>query len=227
MCEVDWGLLANVVSAVASVATFVVAAIALTAWRAQLSGTTRHQAANRITTAARALRIAFYESRSPMIEAWEFPRSYRDRPIGQRPNNAELAHEYGHAYDGRLKELRPYLLRLARLRPAAGAVLGEPVADAAEALVRKARELQFLMRQHVRQLSDGPEVVAMWTDQAHVARVEACVLKGKPHDDDFSKEFEALFVELLKDIESALKWHTWRARLRRFFEASMKWTVAR
>lgn len=199
MCQIDWGLVASVITALASVGVLVVAIIALRSWRNQLRGTAKHSVAQETATAARALKYAFYSARSPLIEPWEFPEDYWSPGGGVRARtNVEKANAFQYVYFGRKKELWPYLKSLIDLRPKCGAVLGEDVAKAIEELAKKARELQFFMDQQVDQMRAGEEIVRGWGDQDFIEKVKASVKVDGGRDDDFSIEFEEDLKELLE-----------------------------
>lgn len=196
MCTVDWNLLANVVTAIASLATVVLALIALRSWRIQLHGSSKHAAAQQIAVAARMLSYAFYDARSPMIWAGEFPPEYYETGHQDR-TNALVSRAYQHVYGARWKELWPYVSALAKLRPLAGAVFDDSVAKAVEDLARKARELQFLQEQDIQHKRDGDELVGQYGDQNFVRRVRDSVQATKDSDDPLTMEFEAEMKKLL------------------------------
>jgi hypothetical protein len=205
MCAVDWSAIADWISAIATAITAVLAAMALTSWRAQLSGTAKHAAASELEVAARALRYAFYEARSPLYAAWEFPASYHERRLGETPSNDLKANEYDYVYRNRRKELWPHLRTLVLLRPKAGSVLGDEIAKTAEDLARKARELTFLMDEHVAQLRAGDALVRRWTDQDFVMRVKQSVTASESHNDPLSTEFEAVFKKLIELVSHQIR----------------------
>jgi hypothetical protein len=160
-CELvaNWGSVPDWVAALSALATFVVALLAYRSWRSQLLGQSQHVAALRIAEAARLLKYHFYDARSPLHEAWEYPTEYH----AARDRTPEVeADGLRHLYNGRLKLLWPSIMRIAKLRARASAVLGDDVANQMELLARKARELQFLMSQKVEQERAGPEIVAQW-----------------------------------------------------------------
>lgn len=196
----DWGNVADWVGVGVSAVTLFLAWKALASWKAQLSGTKRHETAHEIALSARALRYAFYESRSPFISAWEFPDSYRERRHGETPTNADLAAEHAHVYRERLKVLWPYIQACAELRAKAGAVFGDDCAGALEALAKKAREFEFVVAEYVAQLRVGPEVVRQWTDQKWAERVRASISASGERDDPLSLEFEEKMKGLMKFV---------------------------
>jgi hypothetical protein len=202
MCSIDWGLVAEVIGALAGVATVVLAALALQAWKQQLHGTNKISTANDILVAAASARYAFYGARSRVFQAWEFPESYRTRAIGQQPSNAEKAQEYLHAYQGRLKSLWPYLRDLLALRARAGVVFDQKIVTAIEDVVAKANELRSYTEEHVEQLRVGPAIVAQWTDQAFARRARESVTAGPDKADVFSSEFETAYDVLRKLMEA-------------------------
>lgn len=203
-CEIDWGLTADLISALAAIATFGVALWAAASWREQLRGGSKHAVAQEVATAARSLSYAFYGARSPMIEGWEFPERYWTRDGGRSRTNTEEGEAYAHVYRRRIQELWPSIMAVAGLRAKAGAVLAEDVSENLEGLAKKARELQFYFEQRVRQIQSGPESVKQWSDQNYVAKVNSSVVVHDPPDDAFSKEFEELLTRLLERVKPYL-----------------------
>lgn len=184
----DW------ISAATSLGTLIMAGYALTTWRGQLRGSTKHAIAQETATAARALRYAFYGARSRMIDGWEFPQPFTGL---SGAGNEQLGDAYAHVYGNRFKELWPHVRALADLRARCGEGLSDDVAKEVENLAMKARTLQFFMHEHVEQMRAGPEVVKMWTDQEFVKKVKSSVYAdGDAPDDQYSREFEAQFQRL-------------------------------
>jgi hypothetical protein len=103
---------------------FCVAAVALETWRRQLQGTTKHSVALRIATEIKQLTYLFFESRSPLFEAWEFSDAYNAMPRQDRTPDDE-ADAWAHAYLNRWKQLWPQVRKVARLRAKVGAALGD------------------------------------------------------------------------------------------------------
>lgn len=196
-CEIDWTLWPDWISALATAGTFGVAIWAAVSWRQQLRGGSKYVVSQDIATAARSLKYAFYGTRSPLIEGWEFPETYWQSGIGSKRSNSEEADAYRHVYHRRMKELWPSIKAVADMRSKAGAILGEEVARNVEDLAKKARELDFYFQQDVDQRRAGPEGVKQWTDQDFVTRVKKSVVAENPPDDKFSKEFEEIFDRLL------------------------------
>jgi len=201
MCVVDWGLIADWITALTGIAVLIVAIYGLRTWREQLQGTTRHATAHEVATAARALKYAFYAARSPMIDGWEFPETYWRRGVSASRSHDEEADAYQHVYQNRLKELWPYLRGLLDLRPKCGAVLGDDAAQGIHNLVAKARELQYYMQERVAELRAGPAVVAKWSDQAFVQKVRASVVVSTPPNDTYSHEFETALSSVLEQLK--------------------------
>lgn len=200
----NWGSVADWVGVGVSAMTLLIAWKALASWKAQLHGTKRHETAHEIAMAARALRYAFYESRSPFIDAWEFPESYRQRRVGERPTRDQEAAEFAHAYQARLQSLWPYIRKCVELRAKAGAVFGDDCAQDLEKLAKKAREFEFIVAEYVEQLRVGPEIVKLWTDQKWVGRVKESIKTSSERDDPFSGEFEDAMRCLIAHIERDL-----------------------
>lgn len=192
----QWGTVVDWLTFIATAATALAAWKALTSWKQQLEGQTRHSAALEVATAARALRYAFYDARSPMLFAGEFPESYRNRRMGERPSREEAAQEHAFLYRNRLKTLWQYISECAKLRPKAGTTLGDDCADALESLAKKARELEFIFEERVEQIRVGEELVAKWTDQDWVKRVNESVEVSGDRQDPLSQEFEAAMKNL-------------------------------
>lgn len=164
------------------------AIVALTTWQRQLKGTAAHGIAARLATEVKALSYAFFESRSPLYEGWEFPPEYY-AVTGRARTNDEEASAWEHVYTTRWKELWPRVLRLAKLRAKVGALLGDDVADAAETFARIAKQLKFWMEHDISQKRAGPEIVAHW-DQNFAARVRQSVsLTDGTRNDAYSREF--------------------------------------
>jgi len=198
---VDWSAVADWANVSISFLTLVLGVFAVRMWRVQLRGGTKHQAAHEIAEAARMLRYAFYDARSPFFSAGEFPPSYRQRAMGTVATNDEQAAEYRHAFKNRLKELWVHLMKLANLRPRAGAAIGDPAANAVERLAKVARQLEFYMSERVEQYRVGPEIVAHWSDQAFVAKVNAGITADSEREDAYSREFEEAFTALLDTLK--------------------------
>ena len=198
-CVIDWGLVADWLTVALSAVTLLLAYWALNAWRAQLHGTSRHAVAQEVSTTARALRYAYYDARSPLLEPWEFPeQSFWEL---NQLTEVEQADAYWHVYQNRLKEMWPQMKALADCRAKAG-ILGDPVADAVEELAKTGRRLSFYMQDHTRVIRAG-ESVAGWTDQVHVAKVKG-VLATRGTNEPISNEFEEAMKVLLKKLEPNL-----------------------
>lgn len=192
----DLGSVAEWVTAFAAVWAALIGWQALGSWQHQLKGATKHTVAHEIATAARALRYAFYDARSPLIFAYEWPPDYFGRPIDYLQSNDQKAKDYTYTSNGRLKVLWPYILKLVELRPKAGATLGDPVADSVEALARKVQELQTYMSHQAEMLRQGGLRPSQWTD--HDKRTATAItvdLRSK--SDEFSLEFEACLTDLM------------------------------
>jgi hypothetical protein len=182
------------VAALSAVATLGVAVFAFRSWREQLRGKSKYDTAAEIAEAVRLLRYHFYDARSPLYEAWEFPVDYHK---SMTHTDAEEADAFQHIFNTRLKQLWPQYLKVATLRAKAGAVLGEEFATSIEKLARKVRWLEFFMKQKVAQLRAGPAIVAQWSDQDYVVRVDqSVVVDPDNHGDSYSVEFETMFAEL-------------------------------
>lgn len=196
----NWGTIPDWLTFGATALTAWAAWAALGSWREQLSGRAEHDVRLEVVTAARALRYAFYDARSPLITAAEFPDSYRSRRHGEQPSAEERVEEYAHAYRGRWNALWPYIAQCAELRPRAGAVFGDACADALEALAKKAREWHFIAQEHVEQIRVGPNIVAQWTDQDWVTYVNASIAVSPERDDKLSREFEAAMAHVFESV---------------------------
>ncbi len=201
--QINWGSLPDWLAFLAATATAVIALKALGSWEAQLDGQTRHAVAIEIETSARALRYAFYDARSPLLVAAEFPESYRNRRMGEQPTRDEEAREHAFVYQNRLRTLWPYISECAKLRPKAGITFSDDCADALESLAKKARELEFIVSEYVEQLRVGPEVVSMWSDQDWVKRVKECVHAYPGKNDPLSVEFEAAMQKLIRFLSQS------------------------
>jgi hypothetical protein len=73
---IELGSIPDWIAAIGSIATAVVAWWAFLAWRTQLRGASKHAAAAEIAESAQLLRYHFYDARSSLIFAGEFPESY-------------------------------------------------------------------------------------------------------------------------------------------------------
>jgi hypothetical protein len=195
--NVQWGSAAEWAAASAAAATAFIAWRALGSWQQQLKGATTHAVAHEIATAAVALRIAFYNARSPFIFSYEYPPDYLGRPSGQTLSSEQKATDYAFSCTSRLKELRPYLFGLVQLRPKAGASLGDNVVDAIEALARKARELEVFM-QHEVDMRRAGQLNAQLSDYDRRTR-DALTTTDK--SDGFSLDFEGLLAALTKVLK--------------------------
>lgn len=198
ICQINWGSLADWLSFLAAAATAFIALRALGSWKAQLAGQTRHAVAIEIETAARALRYAFYDARSPLLAAAEFSEPYRTRRMGEQPTREDKASEYAFVYHNRLRALSPYIHECAKLRPKAGMTFSDDCADALESLAKKARELDFIASEYVEQIRVGTEVVSMWSDQEWASRVKNCIQVRPEKNDPLSIEFEAAMQNLTR-----------------------------
>lgn len=200
----QWGTVPDWISAVATLGTLVIAWVALSSWREQLKGASVHAVAEELAVAARSLKYAFYGARSPMFWAGEFPESYSKRYENREKPRHEIAEEFRHAYANRWKTLWPHIELLATLRSKAGAVLGDEIAQLAEDLAKKARELRFMMDEDIEQKRVGPDVVKRWSDQEFHKRVRDSVVSHEAQD-PLSKEFDAALDRLLLALKSKTK----------------------
>lgn len=199
MCDIDLGNVAEWIGASAAVATAFIAWLALTAWRGQMRGTSRHLAAAEILEAAQLMKFYFYDARNPLYVASEFPAGYHQLV---NPNNNAQASAWAYIYKGRWALLEPQILRLATLRAKAGALLGDECAAALEELAKKARQLHGYFQEKVVQFRSGPNIVALWPDQKWVQLVNDSV-QANPQQptDKYSLEFEEKFEALKRLIQ--------------------------
>lgn len=188
--HVEWGSVADWFVGFGTLATAAIAWTAFTSWREQLRGQSSHDAAKEIAEAAASLRYAFYEARSPMYMVWEFPDEYN---LATHRDREQEAKGYTHVFKNRFAFLQPEILRIAKLRANAGALLIDEVAEAMERLARKARELHNLFGHRVNQIRNGPELVP---DTEFSRRVSTGVEVDSDHADAYSIEFESLYREL-------------------------------
>jgi hypothetical protein len=198
MCRMEVGNMAEWVTALAAVATAIIAGIALSAWRDQVRGTSRHQAASEIAEAALLMKYHFYDARSPFYGAWEFPPAYHSNSNRTRDDEAD---GWAFVFQKRWDHLSPEILKLATLRAKAGAVLNDDCAVALGELASKARELSNFFGERVGQYRAGPNIVAQWTDQDWVKRVKKSVEKIPDESDPYTEEFERKFKALRDLIE--------------------------
>src|ERR1017187_8771337 len=73
---IELGSIPDWIAAIGSIAPAVVAWWAFLAWRTQLLGASKHAAAAEIAESAQLLRYHFYDARSSLIFAGEFPENY-------------------------------------------------------------------------------------------------------------------------------------------------------
>jgi hypothetical protein len=166
-----------------------VAIAALETWRRQLKGTTAHAAAVKVASEAKTLSNLFFEARSPMFKAWEFPASYYAEEPDAHSDDDE-ADAIKHVYNNRLQHVWPHIIKLAQMRGEIGAVLGDDVADAAEKLARIAEQLKSWMERDVELHRAGNDFVDRIHDKAYVARVRSSVvMEDNTPTDPFSLEF--------------------------------------
>jgi hypothetical protein len=197
MSHMDVGNIAEWVAALGSIATAVIAGMALNAWRDQIRGTSRHQAAAEIAEAALLMKYHFYDARGAFYGSWEFPPAYHSNSNRTR---ADEANGWAFVYQKRWDHLSPEILRLATLRAKAGAVLSAECAVALGELAKKARELNNFFAERVEQIRVGPNIVSQWTDQDWVKKVEDSVEAAPDNPtDSYTLEFEEKF-QALKDL---------------------------
>jgi hypothetical protein len=197
---IEWGNVAEWVAGIAAVATALIAWMALRSWRDQMRGASRHAAAAQIAEAARLTKYHFYDARNPWYDAAEFPPAYHAAQP-PRSNTAE-ARGWAFLFERRYRLLNNQIMRLAKLRAKAGALLSEDSAEALEALARKARELHNFFQEKVAQIRAGPNIVSQWPDQQWVQRVNQSVeVNPEDHSDRYSLEFEAKFAKLMTLLE--------------------------
>lgn len=199
MCSIDWGLFANVVGALAAVATLVVAVIALRAWKWPAQSAVVQE----VEAAARELRYAYYDARAPLVEGWEFPEDYwAKRAHGQQLTADDDANAWWYVYQNRLKEVWPHMQAVARLRAKAGAAAGDDVAAACEELLLGARRLRFHMEDDARRRADPEQMPARNRRRAEDRWPDLLIpVRGATRNDAISVEFErpfAALVELLR-----------------------------
>jgi hypothetical protein len=192
MCLIDWGLLANWITAIAALGALIVAVIALNTWRTQARASVVHE----VEAAAWTLRYAFYGARAPLIQGWEFPQAYWEAARNRDRTNIEEADGFWHVYQNRLKELWPSVKAVADLRAKCGATFGDSVADACEKLSIAAQGLRFYMEEDV-EIKRAGDAVRQWGDQEHVRNVRGNVLVQKGSKDKLSTEFEGALKALL------------------------------
>lgn len=191
----EWGSIAEWTAAAAAVFTALVAWKALESWQAQLRGGTQHSVAHEIATSAVALKYAFYEARRFPISIVEYPRDWAAR-AGRLHTDVEKAADHKHAYDGRIKELWPYVIDLRTLRAKAWATLGVEIAEAMELLLRRVSELHGYMAMHVSQLETGTVDPEGWPEQL-ITLYKAAVAAHFDKSDAFSLQFEENLAALM------------------------------
>jgi hypothetical protein len=202
----NWGSVAEIVSAVMSVITMLIGAVALSSWQEQLRHRSKFAVAAKIAERAWLTRYHFYDARNAWHGISEFPQDYK---VLNNPTDAQTAQAYAYMYQNRWNHLSRQVLVLARLRANAGALLGEDTARRIEELARKARELNNLFSERVGQLRAGANIVAQWPDQAWVNYVKESVdvdpsAKPGAHTDTYSRQFEQKFEALLDALKGYL-----------------------
>ena len=134
----DWGNAPEWVAALSALATAIFAWKALTVWREEMRGGSKHAAAAEIAEAASLTRYYFYEARIPMYLVDEYPEPYH----ALKPEDRDEVGAWRHIFNNRYKGVHEQVLRLATLRAKAYALLGIEVASAVEALARQATGLR-------------------------------------------------------------------------------------
>jgi hypothetical protein len=197
MCTIDWALWPDWITAISSLLTLVVAAIALGAWRVEARGSAAHD----VIEAAWELRYAFYGARSVLIEGWEFPDGYWERKRAGSLTNSYEADALWHVYRQRLEAVWPSLNKVVGLRAKCGAVFGDEAADSCHKLAIAARHLRLHMEEAVAVVRAG-DAAKDWSDQAFVKEVrENLLVAPGSRDDKLSREFEAAFDALPKTLK--------------------------
>jgi len=192
--SIELGPVSDWIAAIGSIATAVVAWIAFLAWRTQLRGASKHAAAAEIAESAQLLRYHFYDARSSLIFAGEFPESYH---AARDHTDVDKANAYAYVYERRFKAFSPRILRAWELRAKAGALLSDDVADALGLLARIADRLRSFFEQAVDMVRDGKDLVAQYPDQDWVKLVRSSVrVDPQERTDPYSQEFEAAFEKL-------------------------------
>jgi hypothetical protein len=199
MCEVDWSLVPDWITALASVGVLYIAYVALGTWRHEVAGSAKLAASHEIAAAARALRYAFYAARSPLVETWEFPEESRARAPNETTDE-DKADDYAHVFAQRRRQMWPALLAVVNLRARAGTVFGDAAADSVEKLAKVARRLHFYMDEYVAILRAG-ESVKQWTDQDHVTLATQVVWVHEPRDDRLSVDFEEALAAVTRSVD--------------------------
>jgi hypothetical protein len=200
LAGLEWGNVAEWLTALAALATAVFAWLALSAWRGQMRGTSRHMAAAEIAEAAQLIKYHFYDARNAFVVVGEFPPTYRSLRPPRSPGDEFMG--WQHVFQNRYELLAPQISRLATLRAKAGALLSDECAAGLEALARKARELHGFFQDRLEQIRVGPNIVSQWTDQNWVKRVNTSFqVNPQDHSDPYSLEFEEKFAALMDLIK--------------------------
>lgn len=196
------GVLDAMLTTIVGMAGVWIAWEALSTWKQQLRGTTKHQCALELGVAVRTLEHQFFEARSPMYEGWEFPTEYYQKPRNERTAEEE-AKAWMHVYNNRWKEVWPHVKALADMRAKIGTILGDEVMVDAEALARCARQLQNWM-QH-----DAAAKMAAFDERAYAS--EEFTREAHQHvtvmperNDKYSREFLALRNKVLAHLNIPL-----------------------
>jgi hypothetical protein len=200
-------LTADWATAIGTGVTAIVAVYAAATWRRNMRNASKHKTAAKVLEQGRLFRYRFYDARNPLYMGYEFPAAYHAKAKETRTRDDEAA-GWSHVFTARLIPLQEQKVVLAMLRARAGVLLGDDVAAHMETLARTCHQLESYMENKVNQYREGPEIVAMWSDQSYVEQVNNGVVVADPsakkHEDAFSIEFEEKFKTLENSVQPML-----------------------
>lgn len=154
-----WSIIAEYISAFATVGAVVVGSGGLWVWRQKLTGETEHELARRLLTALYRVRERIKAARSPMITGGEFEAAAEEAGVeeAQRERGVGYTDEATRAvYDRRWQKVSDAMSDLNVEALEAEAVWGEEAKEALQSVRNCVGELFSLMSQHVRYATEGP-----------------------------------------------------------------------
>jgi len=190
-------IFSNVATGVTAIALVVIAIKGLQAWRQQMVGQSRYEAARRLLLLARRFRGAFGRSRGPATRSNE----YAERPRGEDETPAQkqvLDEQYA-----RLNRLQPAADILAELEQAvweAEVVTGEALVQLAKPFGLVLQELNLAIVKHFylrSEVANGHTI----TKQQAKEQQRLTKLIYEPHEDDLTRRVD----EALAALEEHLK----------------------
>jgi hypothetical protein len=198
----SWGGVVSTLQAIAvggaAVATALAARKGLKTWAEQLHGSTRYEVARRLARATYKLRDAMAFSRSPLVEAAEFPSGYSDRG-----NAAENAQAWQHVFSARMRPVLEAAREFDAEALEAEAIWGSSAASACKAMMRVVRELQVSMQAFVEDQSQAGRNFE--SDARFGQRMRANVFSGVQSDDALTQAISDAIAGIEAVVRPALK----------------------